>query len=262
MTDDSKRAKFLDYHKSIAVELNAIKNRVRNLIPNHWATDGGFKEAALRQVIRRHLPESLQVGTGFIVDDHGNCSTQIDILIVDRAYSTLFKEGDSLIVAPDGVRGIIECKTTLQGPQEVGEAISKLRRNIELCDIPELVFAGLFVYEPAANQEMTFLKSLVSEPEKSPLFPLKSICYGPDVSVRFYGPLPPPVERVQGWISWDVPGMAPAYFVAALVEHLAKRSATTELNAWYPENPDATPRLYVSIHETEPKLFPPEFDPT
>lgn len=54
------------YHRSIANELQSLKDRVRNLV-RHWPTDGEYKEVALRNVLRRHLPETLHVGRGFIV---------------------------------------------------------------------------------------------------------------------------------------------------------------------------------------------------
>jgi hypothetical protein len=57
---------FLAFHRSLCDELKAIKDRVRNLI-QHWPTDGAFKESALRSVLRRHLPESVYIGTGFVV---------------------------------------------------------------------------------------------------------------------------------------------------------------------------------------------------
>lgn|GEM_PF-6627972 len=54
------------YHESVTDELDAIKNRIRNLV-THWATDGEWKEAALRSVLRRHLPSSVFVGRGFVM---------------------------------------------------------------------------------------------------------------------------------------------------------------------------------------------------
>ena len=43
---------FLEYHKSIARELEATKDRIRQLIGDkHWLTDGEHKEAVLRRVL-------------------------------------------------------------------------------------------------------------------------------------------------------------------------------------------------------------------
>ena len=70
-----------EYFESISLDLNALKNRVRNFISDaHWQTDGEWKESVLRNILRRHLPKNIEVGRGFIVRPE-DCSTQIDVLI-------------------------------------------------------------------------------------------------------------------------------------------------------------------------------------
>ena len=118
---------FLAYHQSLAAELNAVKDRVRHLI-RHWPTDGSFKESVLRSVLRRHLPESLFIGTGFIVTAT-DCSTQIDLLIVDKEHPRLFWDGDLIIVTPEAVKAVIEVKTGLDGPSAIEETITALAVN-------------------------------------------------------------------------------------------------------------------------------------
>ena len=46
----------IDFHKTTTKELLAIKDRVPYLI-NHWGEDGRYKEAVLKSVISRFLPE-------------------------------------------------------------------------------------------------------------------------------------------------------------------------------------------------------------
>jgi len=47
----------LDFQKSITKELDIVKNRVRSLIGNaHWGEEGRYKEAVLKTVINRFLP--------------------------------------------------------------------------------------------------------------------------------------------------------------------------------------------------------------
>jgi hypothetical protein len=80
------------YHESVTSELDAVRNRIRNLV-THWLTDGEWKEAALRTVLRRHLPSSVAVGRGFIVGrDHS--STQIDLFVLRPEKPTLFRDGE------------------------------------------------------------------------------------------------------------------------------------------------------------------------
>ena len=115
----------IDYHKTTTKELLALTNKVRNLI-KHWGEDGRYKEAVLKNVIKRFLPEKFIIGTGFVVKQTNQrgehlSSKQIDLLIYDDSSPVLFKEGDFVILTPDSVRGIIEVKANLknQGITEV-----------------------------------------------------------------------------------------------------------------------------------------------
>ena len=106
------------FHLTTTKELLAIQDRVRNLI-DHWGEDGKYKEAILKTVIKRFLPEKYSIVSGFVVrqtnvrGEH-EPSPQIDIIIYDNSFPTLFKEGDFAIVTPDSVRAIIEVKANLQ----------------------------------------------------------------------------------------------------------------------------------------------------
>ena len=89
------------YHESIGAEFVLVKQRVESLIGSrHWPTDGAHKETVLRNVLRRHLPENLRVGTGFVcfpkTDEYGagaekDTSFQIDVLITRVGRPTLYR---------------------------------------------------------------------------------------------------------------------------------------------------------------------------
>ena len=58
---------YLEYQRSVALEFQAYKNRVRNMIGNHhWGEDGRYKEVLLMNYLRRILPNTVSVGTGFV----------------------------------------------------------------------------------------------------------------------------------------------------------------------------------------------------
>jgi len=104
----------IEFHESIGKELKAVQNRVRNLIKDaNWLEEGRYKEVVLRNVIRRFLPENLNIGTGFILKGKKKISKQIDIIIYDNTYPVLFREGDFVITSPESVKAIIEVKTKL-----------------------------------------------------------------------------------------------------------------------------------------------------
>ncbi len=103
----------LGYFRSISSELNALKDRMQYFVRDqHWLTVGEGKELILRTMLRRHLPGSVQVGRGFVIDD-GWRSTQIDILLYDNTKPVLYRDGDLVFVTPDAVRGIIEVKAAV-----------------------------------------------------------------------------------------------------------------------------------------------------
>ncbi len=161
MTKEPWQADFFQYHRSLAAELDAVKDRIHTLI-QHRLTDGAFKEAALRSVLRRHLPESLMVAHGFVVREQ-ETSTEIDILIIDRDRPTLFKDGDLVIVSADAVRAMIEVKTNLDGPSKVEEALVKLCSNNRVCfnaGQARRIWTGLFVYNGRDDRDEVLLRSL------------------------------------------------------------------------------------------------------
>ena len=114
-----------NYFRSLKSEVDALRDRVRYLIDDtHWQTDGEWKESVVRHVLRRHLPQSVSVGRGFVVTAAGN-SHQIDVLIFDADKPVLFKDGDLVFVTPDSVLGVLEIKTQAT-PSVVGKAAKKL----------------------------------------------------------------------------------------------------------------------------------------
>ena len=137
-----------EFQKSITEELNTIKDRVRNLIgSSHWGEEGRYKEAILRNVIRRFLPQNLSVGTGFVIrkdDNKTQISHQIDIIVYDNTTPVLFSEGDFVITTYKNVKAIIEVKTKIEN-NELDDTLKKAEENGSI--IERNVFNGVFSYE-------------------------------------------------------------------------------------------------------------------
>ena len=156
------------FQESITRELEIIKDRVRDLIGDrHWGEEGRFKEAILKNILKKFLPNNISVGTGFIVDsNNGNdISRQLDIILYDNTYPVLFSEGDFIITTKKNVKGIIEVKsritsTTLERViQQFDESIAMLhpfnlysptfsRRQGEY---RTKIFLGVFAFEFEGN---------------------------------------------------------------------------------------------------------------
>ncbi|MDQ0221434.1 hypothetical protein ELQ35_15725 [Peribacillus cavernae] len=141
----------LEYQKSIALEFNATKDRIRYLIGStHWGEDGRHKEVILMNFLKRFLPNNIEVGTGFIKDGD-NISTQIDIIVYNPSLPLYFKENDFVIVQPKSVLGIIEVKSN-PDRNKIAEAIFKASKAVELIQ-DDSIFNGLFIFGNANNNQ-------------------------------------------------------------------------------------------------------------
>lgn len=248
---------YQSYHRSMTAELYAVKNRVRNLV-THWGTDGEFKEVALRSILRRHLPESVIVGRGFIVTPQES-SSQIDVLIVDGSKPVLFKDGDLLIVTPDAVVGVIEVKTRLLVTRTMSEALSKLSRVEAMCRATtgrDSVWTGLFVFEGVAADQERLLRA-TGEAYRRTGRPIHCVSYGKSVFIRYWtsgaevhSPEPGPV-----WHSYRLPKVAPSYFLGNLIDWISSVDYHTAGFAWFPlvGGKEEHRRYYLPLNDIEPR---------
>lgn len=131
-----------------------IYQQFERLIPNektegsaHKGEDGRYVEELIRQYLKRYLPTSIEVLTGFILrpavktgldgrerkketDSH---STQLDIIVFDSGNYPIFQRfGDSVIVPPEGVLAIISVKKHLND-NDIKNESEALKHASELC---------------------------------------------------------------------------------------------------------------------------------
>lgn len=96
-------------------ELLSATDRVHYLIGDrHQPTKGSYREALLRRLLRRVLPDRFRVSTGFIYRWNEQPTRQLDVLIWDaQKYSPLLEEGELAILSADSVAAIVEVKSIL-----------------------------------------------------------------------------------------------------------------------------------------------------
>lgn len=152
---------YLEYQRSIALEFQAYKNRVRNMIGNrNWGEDGRYKEILLMNYLRRILPNTVSVGTGFVrIDDA--LTSQIDLIVYTNDLPLLFHEGDFIITTPQNVVAIIEVKSKLYR-SKFGEIVEKANSNGKIiCSKSDRgLFNGIFAYELDSPQIDKYVKNL------------------------------------------------------------------------------------------------------
>lgn len=235
-----------EYFQTIRAELDAVKNRIRSLV-RHWPTDGAHKEAALRSVLRRHLPSSMEITRGFVVGTKGS-STEIDLLIIDKGSPTLFRDEGIVIVSPHFVRAIIEVKTELVGDKKITEAIDKLAINKSVCesDPGYRTWAGLFVYEGKDTKYESIL-GLLSENWNKNRTPIDGIAYGGDLLIRHVeGRIFGFKDKGDMWCSWKTPELAAAYFISSLLEGL-EVIPHWDIKLWFPFQEDNKELKYLTF---------------
>ena len=226
----------LDYFHSLTQELNALKNRVRHFIKDrHWLSDGLWKESVLRAVLRRHLPRHLEVGSGFIVAG-SEVSTQVDILIYDSNYPILFRDGDFVVVTPDLVRAVIEVKTRVEPSDLVGHFnklgdIHYMAASTAQCR----PLVGLFSFENRGCDYGAVLAALAESANGKPRRRVHCVSLGDDDFTRFWHCPPETPQRPKDlWRSYNLNGLAPAYFIHNVIESLCQRSVLDNEDLWYP----------------------------
>ncbi|GFZ76727.1 hypothetical protein GCM10011531_02510 [Aquaticitalea lipolytica] len=99
--------------------LSARIDLMRNLYSatseiNHTNEKGSFREFFISELIEPLLPNSYGIGSGIIVDNKGNQSTQLDIIIFDkRIMRPILSSGSSGVFPIDSVLAILEIKSKI-----------------------------------------------------------------------------------------------------------------------------------------------------
>jgi hypothetical protein len=116
--------------ESLSSRVGMLGQLLRNA---HYPSIGQYKERLLAAAIRDYLPNTVEVGTGFVLfprtedEPRANSpyydplnqsayvvSKQCDILIFDVArFPPIFRDGDFVVVRPEAVRAVIEVKGAL-----------------------------------------------------------------------------------------------------------------------------------------------------
>jgi hypothetical protein len=226
----------LDYFRSITLEFRALQDRLRHFIPNHWPTDGEWKESVLRTVLRRHLPQTIGVGKGFVITQDGQ-SSQIDVLLYDRSKPLLYQDGDLVIITSDVCLGVIEVKTRFWDHTELFEAIQKLAKCRDHVSVSatRAAFCGLFSFEHEGEDFQTLLEDLKNAARGEPCRIVNCVSLGTSLFARYWYYAPEqPQKDARIWRANKLQDMAPAYFVHNVIESLCERSVLDNNCIWYP----------------------------
>ena len=87
-----------------------------------------------------HLPHRYQADRAFVIDSHGECSEQIDVVIYDRQYSPfLYNQANQRYIPAESVYAVLEVKQDLSREHRLyagGKAASVRRLHRTSAPIP------------------------------------------------------------------------------------------------------------------------------
>ncbi|WP_312471225.1 DUF6602 domain-containing protein [Neobacillus sp.] len=237
------------YHNQLYKEIEVTKERIASLI-SHGLTKGQINEFAIKKVFEEKIPENYGVSRGFIVTDSWE-STEIDIIIYDKSYPTLFKTGDVIIVTPDAVKGLIEVKTRLTS-QELMESSEKLGNIAEVVynyrseilgapitdnprfDLKEEIFVGIIGIEGPNFKFSTIETHLKNAARGLKTRVVNHVSINEKSFVKYFGN----TSELPSGCGWHIykftDPLAPAYFLSNSLFYLNYSSVINNTNVWFP----------------------------
>ncbi len=83
-------------------------------VTKHPTSKGSGSEAGWMNLFQHHLPYRYQADKAFVMDSHGQCSDEIDIVIYDRQYTPLlYNHQGQLFIPAESVYAVFEVKQEL-----------------------------------------------------------------------------------------------------------------------------------------------------
>lgn len=229
------------YYKSISTEMMSMKDRIRNIInEQHWLTDGEWKESVLRSVLKRHMPENVGVGRGFVISDSGS-TTQIDILLYDTSYPILFRDGDLVFVTPQAVKGIIEVKSKANYGN-LRSAFNTLAENSRLIKSNRInldeIFTGYFAYEKDQEINEVNLDNVVfnklQEAYMLKCGTVNHVCIGDEGFYKYWEVNPDNADlNLNAWRAYNLNDSCIAYFINNLLNYCSNRKIDSNPRIWF-----------------------------
>lgn len=115
-----------------ANELDAQYGTIQNLT-KHTGEIGRAHEIFLREILKRFLPPTIRISSGFVAGINWT-SRQQDILLHKRDDNTLYEIGDCVIADQNAYIGAIEVKTNIDSTKKLKECLEKqaeLRKQLK-----------------------------------------------------------------------------------------------------------------------------------
>ena len=219
---------YLEYQKSISEELISIKDRLRYFIDDHhWPEDGRYKEIIVTDILRKQLPKSVSVGTGFVVGSSG-ISTQVDIIIYRNDFPTMFQQSDFVILAAEAVLGVIEVKSRIANTTQLVQAINKLTAVSEI--LGKSAFSGIFSFDGFDGMLNRGINTQLNSTLIRSSGKVNHLCVGKDYFIKYWPTLSLSQANAAAHYSfYKIDNLSFGYFISNLVEEVYIATMGTNL---------------------------------
>ncbi len=145
-----------EFYRSLTDELHALNHQIHTFLsPAKPFLPAWGLASSLRQLLRKYISADLAVARGIIVHT-GACSELIEVLVYSQDYPLLYREGDTVFVSPQAVRGVLSVVpedgdlTAIESSlRTLGAAVSQVNANGETTK--DACFSGLLAYSAAAH---------------------------------------------------------------------------------------------------------------
>jgi hypothetical protein len=94
---------------------------------DHPGESGRAREQILTSFIRRLVPSTFSVDTGFVVDAVGGLSKQVDVVIYRNDYAPVFEIGAVKHFIVESVIAVLEVKATIASTTRLDQALENIR---------------------------------------------------------------------------------------------------------------------------------------
>ncbi|MFS4582702.1 DUF6602 domain-containing protein [Phaeobacter sp. C3_T13_0] len=124
---------FENYQQLLEQKLSADMSFARSLV-EHNGERGRLVELVFKKVLEQHLPEAFGVTTGFVIDQHGKLSRQLDLIVYSKATCPFFFNDGLSVIPVEALILAVEVKTKMtlrefQDTREKARSVMNLDRT-------------------------------------------------------------------------------------------------------------------------------------
>lgn len=259
-----------EYYMSVTGELHALNDRIGRLMKDH-ASSRASKVSFLRNILKKHVPDNLQVGRGFVVTPD-KCSYQIDVLIYDKSCPLLYKDGDLVFITPDAAAAILEVLPDIPNESRLHQIMGKLSHNSEIVNTKpgytpdsfrgnglidgkrtKKCFTGLFSFESKIENTLQVLAYLKRAAMENPARVITHTALGRSYFYKFWEYSLRDQSEINCWEGYNLDHInhlsgiqkdyarSHTYFINSLISHLSPENAFSLYQSWFPMEDE---RLY------------------